>query len=86
MHLPVDYGALIVGSAPQHEAIIPNSPAAQSGFKEHDIILECNTEKLTFKRTIQDFLEEANVGDVLTMKVMRGAEHLEIKVALTERK
>ncbi len=86
MHLPVDYGALVTGTAPHHEAIIPDSPAARSGFRERDIILECNSEKLTFKKTIQDFLEEANVGDTLTMKVMRGAEHLEIKVELAERK
>lgn len=86
MKLPVSYGALIVNRGPQHQAVVPDSPAAKSGIMEKDIILECNSKKLTAQCTIQDFLEELNVGDTLTMKVLRSGKELEIKAILSERK
>ncbi len=55
-------------------------------IKERDIILECNGEKLTMDKTIQDFLEKLKVGDILNMKVLRDEKELEIKVVLAERK
>jgi S1-C subfamily serine protease len=86
LDLPVNYGALVAGRTPHHEAVVPGSPAEKAGFKPKDIILECNDEKLTLDRTIQDFLEELDVGDTLKMKVLRGKKNLEIKVVLAERK
>jgi len=86
MNLPVNYGAIVAGKGPHREAVIPRTPAAKAGFKLKDIILECNGEKLTQERTIQDFLEELAVGDVLKMKVLRGSKPMEIKVVLAERK
>lgn len=86
MKLPVDYGALIIGRPPHHEAIIPGTPAAKAGFKLKDIIIECNGEKLSDDKTIQDFLEELEVGDKLLMKVLRGNKKLDISVVLSERK
>lgn len=85
-HLALDHGAMIIGHAPQFEAIIPGSPAHKAGLKEKDIILECNGEKLTSEHTIQDFLEETEVGDVLNLKVMRGKREFSAKVVLAERK
>jgi serine protease Do len=86
MKLPVGYGALVAGKGPHHEAIIPGTPAHTAGFKEKDIILECNGIKLTMEKTIQDFLEELEVGDILKMSVLRDKKSLEIKVILGERK
>jgi len=86
MGLPVNYGAMVAGKGPHHQAIIPGTPADQAGLKEKDIILECNGEKLTMERTIQDFLEELAVGDALNMKVLRSGKPTEIKVVLAERK
>jgi len=86
LKLPVNYGALIVSRGQHHEAIIPHSPAAESGIREQDIVLECNNKKLTAEQTIQDFLEELNVGDTLKMKVRRGERDLMISVVLSERK
>lgn len=85
MKLPVSYGALIIG-APHAPAIIPKSPAEKAGLKEKDIILECNGEKITAQKTIQDFLEVMGVGDVLKLKVLRGIKEFEIIVTLAERK
>lgn len=86
MNLPVNYGALIIGKPPHNEAIIPGSPAAKAGIKLKDIIIECNGEKITADKTIQDFLEELAVGDILKMKILRAEKEMEINIVLAERK
>ena len=86
MKLPVNYGALIAGHGIRHEGVVPGTPAAKAGIKEKDIILECNEAKITSDKTIQDFLEEMNVGEILNLKVLRGKKNLSLKVILTERK
>lgn len=86
MGLAVDYGAIVAGQAPHTEAVIPGSPAHKAGLKEKDIILECDGNKITSQATIQDILEEKEVGDVLTLKVMRGKKTFATEVKLTERK
>lgn len=86
MGLAVDYGAMIAGQPPHTEAIIPGSPAHKAGLKEKDIILECDGAKITSQATIQDVLEEKEVGDVLNLKVMRGKKTFIAEVKLTERK
>ncbi len=86
LKLPVAEGAIILGHLPHAEAIIPGSPAYKAGLKEKDIIIECNSQKLSAERTIQDFLEEKEVGDTLELKVLRGKKQFVTKVVLTERK
>lgn len=86
MGLPVNYGALLAGKGPHGSAVVAGTPAAKSGLKEKDIILECNGEKITTEKTIQDFLEELAVGDVLEMKVLRNGKSFSVEVPLAERK
>ncbi len=86
MKLPVNYGAIILGQGPLHAGVIPNSPAEKAGLKVKDIVLEINNEKITTEKTIQDFLEELSVGDVLRAKVLRGRKEFEVKITLVERK
>jgi len=86
MNLPVDYGAMIVGHAPQIPAIIKGSPADKAKLKERDIITECNGEKLSDTKTIQDILEAKTVGDILDLNIMRGNKKIKAKVTLSERK
>lgn len=86
MGLPVNYGALVAGKGAHYGAVIPGTPAQKAGIREKDIVLECNNEKLTPQKTIQDFLEEMSVGDTLNMKILRSGETLELKVKLEERK
>ncbi|PIR89616.1 MAG: hypothetical protein COU07_01865 [Candidatus Harrisonbacteria bacterium CG10_big_fil_rev_8_21_14_0_10_40_38] len=86
MKLPVDHGAMLFGQKPHTPAIIPGSPAAKAGLKEKDIILSCNGEDITSEKTIQDFMEEMEVGKILNLKVIRGKKQFNAKVTLTERK
>jgi serine protease Do len=86
MNLPVNYGALVAGKGPHYAAIIPGTPAHKAGIQEKDIIIECNNEKLSIQKTVQDFLEEMGVGDILNMKILRNGRSLEVRVKLEERK
>ncbi|MDD5547564.1 MAG: trypsin-like peptidase domain-containing protein [Candidatus Pacebacteria bacterium] len=87
LNLPVNCGALVAGKKdPLLQGVIKNTPAAKAGFKEGDIITECNGEKLSNEKTIQDFLNKMNPGDSLKMKVLRDQKKLEITVVLGERK
>jgi S1-C subfamily serine protease len=86
MKLSVSQGALIIGQMPHAEAIVPGSPAAKAGIREKDIIRAVNGTELTAEHTIQDFLEAAEVGDVLKLTVLRGRREFETKVTLAERR
>ena len=88
LKLPVDYGALVMGQSASeyYQAIIPGSPAAKAGIKEKDIILECNGEKITREKNLQDFLENLNVGDYILLRVRRGSREFEARTMLTERR
>ena len=86
MKLAVNYGAMVVGQDPHSKAIIPGSPAHKAGLKEKDIVLECDGIKITPERTIQDILEEKEVGGVMSLKVLRGKRTFGVEVKLTERK
>lgn len=86
MRLPVNHGAVVIGQMPHAEAIIPGSPAAKAGIKERDIITACNGKELSSEKTIQDFLETMEVGEIMNLKVMRGKKEMEVRVVLAERK
>lgn len=84
--LAVNYGALVTSHGPHQPGVISGTPAQKAGLKEKDILLECNGEKLTPEKTVQDFLEKMGVGDAMNLKVLRGKKELRVKVMLAERK
>jgi S1-C subfamily serine protease len=86
MKLSVDYGAIVMRESPHDAAVVPNSPAEKAGVQEMDIVLELNGEKLDRDHPIQDFLEDMNVGDEVSLLILRGTKHIPMKVTLTERK
>ena len=86
LKLSVDYGAFIVKEHPLDNAVVPGSPAHKAGIKEKDIILEWNNEKITPDKSIQEYLENCEVGDKVKMKVLRGKKELKIELTLAERK
>ncbi len=84
--LPVDYGALVIKDhLPGSQAVVANSPADKAGIKENDIILEINGLALTEKNEIADMVEASNVGDILTMFVLRDGKKLTTQAKLAER-
>ena len=86
LKLPVSYGALVMNEAHFDESVIKNSPAHKAGIKDRDIILECDGNRITTDKTIQDMLENHKVGDVIFLKVRRKQKEFQTKVVLAERK
>lgn len=86
LNLSVDYGALLINENPHEKAVIDNSPAERARIKDGDIVLECNSEKISQDKTIQDFLETLEVGDILKLKILRNKKKFEVKARLAERK
>lgn len=86
MDLPVDHGALIINQGSHAPGVAPKSPAAQAGIKEKDIVLTYGGEKIGPDRTLQDCLENAAVGDTVSLTVLRDGKEFTAKVTLVERK
>lgn len=86
-NLSVDYGALIVrGETNTDLAITPGSPADKAGIVENDIILEFNGKKIAEDYSLAKAIQNSQVGDVVTLKILHKGEEKEIKATLTERK
>jgi serine protease Do len=81
--LPYEYGAIIVkGSRRNQLAVVPGSPADKAGLQENDIILEVNGEKVTEKNPLANLIQSFRFGDVVTLKVWKKGELVEVKVKL----
>ncbi|MBI5733147.1 trypsin-like peptidase domain-containing protein [Candidatus Jorgensenbacteria bacterium] len=86
LKLPVDYGAYVTKEHPADEAVIKDSPADKAGMKDKDIILLWNGKKISIEKNVLDYMDDCNVGEIVTLKILRGKEELDAKVTLTERK
>ncbi len=83
--LPVDYGALVV-SGDNTRAVVKDGPADKAGIKDGDVILEINGEKAQLPKTLAELIQKSKVGDTVPLKVLRGAETLNLTARLEERK
>ncbi len=63
-----------------------NSPAAKSGFKVGDIIVEINGEQIKNEDAVNSIVSEARVGDVWKVKILREKElqNLQLKLERTQ--
>jgi len=84
--LPVDYGALIVRENLGETAVVKGSAAENSGLKEFDIILEAKGEKITTENSLSNILQKCQIGEEITLKVLRDKKELILKVTLEEKK
>jgi serine protease Do len=71
-------GALIV-------SIIPDSPAADSGLMEEDVVIKVDNKKIESDRDLVRVISSKHPGDYTTFTVIRGDEKLRISVVLGER-
>jgi len=83
-NLPVDYGALLLASS-EGPAVEKNSPAAAAGLKEGDIILEVNGKRIDSDNQLVYVIRKYNVGDTVTLKVMRDGKEISLNVRLGAR-
>lgn len=61
------------------------SPGERAGFKPGDIIIEVNGERVLDQPSIMSIIEDAKVGDVLKMKVVRDRRIIEMSLKLEKR-
>lgn len=84
--LAVDYGALVVSEGlPDDVAVTPGSPADKAGVEEFDIILECQGEKITAKRPLEDILRDLKTNQGVMLKVSRGGKEILLRTVLEEK-
>ena len=81
--LPVDYGALI-GTSDGQSAIIPGSPAEAAGLRDGDIIVGLNGEPLNEENDLATLILPYEVGDTITLRVLRDNAATEIEITLGE--
>ncbi len=82
LNLPVDYGALAINQDRASDSIIKNSPAHKAGVKNKDIILAIDDKKITSSFTIQDFLDNAKVGQKISLKILRDGKEIVLNATL----
>lgn len=87
--LPVPYGALVISEPDINNtmnAVIPGSPAYKAGVKESDIILEVDSTKITPENTVTDILQKCEIGQRLSLKLLRKGRKRSLKIILAEKK
>ena len=84
--LAASYGALIVREVLGESAVIPGSAAEKAGLKEFDIILECQSEKITEENPLSHILQKFEVGTEIHLKLLRNNKEIILKVKLEEKK
>jgi len=82
--LSVENGALIRGSA-DGPAITPDSPAQKAGLQAEDIILELNGQKIDQDHSLGYLIQKYNVGDQVSLKILRDGKEMTLKAILEER-
>ncbi|MDE3064651.1 MAG: trypsin-like peptidase domain-containing protein [Acidobacteriota bacterium] len=71
----VSSGALVQG-------VIPGSGAARAGIRQGDIIVKINSTAISSAQDVTNVISSLKPGDVVTLGIVRGAQHLSIKVTL----
>ncbi len=85
-NLAKTYGALLVSGSESGPAIIPNSPAAQAGLQERDIILSVEGVDITEDHTLANALRNFEVGSTVALVVFRDGVEKQVRVTLGEKK
>ncbi len=83
-NLPVDYGAWIQKGQNKEPAVASGSAADKAGLKEGDIILELDAKKISADSTLASLIQNRNVGDTITLKIIRGNQIMDLKAVLGE--
>ncbi len=84
--LPVDYGALIVRERLGESAVLKGSSADKVGIREFDIILEIEREKITEKNPLANILQKFQIGEEVSLKILREKKEIILKAKLEEKK
>jgi serine protease Do len=82
--LPIDYGAL-VRRADNEPPVVPDSPAADAGLKEGDIVTSVEGQRVDGAHALDDILSQYKPGDTVEMEVLREGRTMQVTVTLGTR-
>lgn len=86
LNVSYEYGVLVVrGQNITDFAVIPNSPADESGIEEYDIILEAGGEKIDADTDLSQIIAKYNIGDTIVLKIWHKGEEKDVSVTLKDR-
>lgn len=80
--LNVNNGAYISPGTADQPAIIAGSPAEKAGLQEKDIITKVNNTAINSKNSLTAVLGHYNVGDTVTLTVIRDGKTITVKATL----
>ncbi|MBI2097076.1 MAG: trypsin-like peptidase domain-containing protein [Candidatus Sungbacteria bacterium] len=88
LKLPVSHGLLVHGErVPGYQGVLKHSPAEKAGIQDGDIILAVNGAVLSETETLEDILENSEIGSTLTLQVLqKDGKKTDTGVVLEERK
>jgi serine protease Do len=75
-------GAYILPANGGESSIVPDSPAAKAGLQEKDIITKVNGITIDDKTSLSSALNRFQVGDTITLTIIRGGQSMTIKITL----
>jgi S1-C subfamily serine protease len=64
--------------------VMPNSPAAQVGLQENDVITHVGTAAVAGPEELHNALQNMGAGKEVTLKLVRGKQEMELKAHLQE--
>ncbi len=82
--LSVKEGVIVRGND-QGPAVVPGSPADKGGIHAEDIILKLNGENITSNHSLASLIQKYNVGDTVTLDILRSGKEMTLSVTLVER-
>jgi S1-C subfamily serine protease len=77
LNLSIDQGALVV-------SVQSGGPAQQAGLQVGDVIVQINSTPVTDTSSLNDVLSQASPGAMVVVQIVRGSQHLTLKVTLGE--
>jgi len=60
--------------------VVPNTPAEEAGIRKGDVIVQIDGEAVTEPEELQNLVENSQIGQILQLKVRRGAQIKEVPV------
>ena len=60
--------------------VVPNTPAEEAGIRKGDVIVQIDGEGVTEPEQLQNLVENSKIGQILQLKVRRGAQIKEVAV------
>ncbi len=77
LRLQVDKGVIL-------DTVAPNSPAAQAGLKQGDVITAVDGKPMTSEAELRQAIQAHKIGDTMEMTVLRNGRQLTVRAQLAE--